>query len=79
MSGTKVILGLIAGASIGAIAGILFAPEKGSDTRRRIADKTVDLGNSVKDCLTDMIKGNQNTEDAVTDNSSAGMRLNTIG
>ncbi len=36
MSTGKVVLGTLAGIAIGAIAGILLAPEKGSTTRRQI-------------------------------------------
>ena len=32
-------LGLLAGTAVGAIAGILFAPEKGSTTRKKIYQK----------------------------------------
>jgi gas vesicle protein len=39
MSTGKVVLGAVAGLAIGAIGGILFAPEKGSTTRRQIMDK----------------------------------------
>lgn len=40
MSSGKVVLGTLAGLAIGAIAGILFAPEKGSTTRKQIMDKS---------------------------------------
>jgi gas vesicle protein len=39
MSTGKVVLGLLAGVAAGAIAGLLFAPSKGSDTRKKIAKK----------------------------------------
>lgn len=39
MSTGKVILGSLAGLAIGAIAGILLAPDKGSTTRKKIMDK----------------------------------------
>jgi gas vesicle protein len=35
---TKVILGLIGAAAVGAAVGMLLAPEKGSDIRKNIAD-----------------------------------------
>src|ERR1700704_6334407 len=35
-SRTKIILGMIAAAAAGAAIGLLFAPEKGSDLRKRI-------------------------------------------
>lgn len=31
-----IVLGLLAGAAIGSLMGVLFAPEKGSDTRKRV-------------------------------------------
>jgi gas vesicle protein len=40
MSSGKVILGLLAGAAIGASLGILFAPDKGCCTRKKIAQKS---------------------------------------
>lgn len=36
MNSSKVLLGLLGGIAIGAIAGILFAPAKGAKTRKRI-------------------------------------------
>jgi len=42
-STSKVLLALLTGAVAGAIAGILFAPDKGSETRRKISDSTNDL------------------------------------
>lgn len=39
----KVLLGILAGATAGAILGVLFAPAKGSDTRKKISKKAKTL------------------------------------
>jgi gas vesicle protein len=57
----KAVLGFLAGAAIGAIAGILFAPDKGSETRRKISKKTGDVTDSVKNAFSDFIDGMKNT------------------
>ena len=36
---TKVILGLVGAAAVGAAVGLLMAPEKGSDLRKNIKDQ----------------------------------------
>ena len=37
MKSGKLLIGLISGAAAGAVAGLLFAPKKGADTRKKIA------------------------------------------
>ena len=39
MKSGKILLGLLAGVAIGATLGIIFAPDKGSATRKKISKK----------------------------------------
>ena len=57
MANTKTLLGFLAGAAVGALAGILLAPDKGSETRRKITKKTGDLGDSLKGSFNDFVDG----------------------
>jgi gas vesicle protein len=45
---SKVMLLIAAGFSAGAIAGILFAPDKGENTRKRIRSKAGELGEDIE-------------------------------
>ena len=48
MGSGKVLASVLAGAAAGAILGVLFAPDKGTETRRKIAEKGSGLADSVK-------------------------------
>lgn len=48
-------LGLLAGVAAGALAGILLAPEKGSDTRSKIMKKGENYADTLKDKLNDLL------------------------
>jgi gas vesicle protein len=54
-STTKTMLGFIAGVSIGAFIGVLYAPQKGATTRRRIARKGTDIVDDFKDILNESV------------------------
>ena len=54
-SGSKVLLGVMAGAAAGAILGILFAPERGPETRRRISTKSSEAAESLKSKFNDLV------------------------
>ena len=56
MSSGKVVLGLLAGVAAGALAGILFAPAKGSRTRRRIMKKGEDYTEVLKEKFNDLLE-----------------------
>lgn len=55
MSAQKVVIGLFAGLAAGAIMGILFAPAKGSDTRKKIAKKSSEAVSDVKSRISDLM------------------------
>jgi gas vesicle protein len=57
MSTTKALLGFIAGAAVGAALGILFAPDKGTETRRKISEQSNDLADNLKGKFTDLVDG----------------------
>lgn len=76
MSSGKLLLGVLAGAAAGALFGILFAPDKGTETRRKIVEKGEDYLDEVKGKFNDLIddlgkkmdgvqaKANKMTDDA---------------
>lgn len=60
MSSTKVLLGFVAGAAVGALAGVLFAPDSGTNTRKKISAKTGDWSDSAKETFNGIIDGVKN-------------------
>jgi gas vesicle protein len=63
MNSGKVILGALAGLAAGALIGVLFAPDKGSESRHKIVKKGEDYLDSVKNkfnSLLDTISGKYN-------------------
>ncbi len=55
MNTEKVVIGILAGFAIGAIAGILFAPDKGSITRKQILAKSGDYSDDLKAMVDDFV------------------------
>jgi len=55
MKSGKVILGAVAGLAAGAALGILFAPEKGSETRKKISKKREACMDDIKEKFNDVV------------------------
>jgi len=49
MKADKIALGILGGIAAGAVLGILFAPDKGEETRKKIAKKGSDYAGDLKD------------------------------
>ncbi|WP_395043987.1 YtxH domain-containing protein [Flavobacterium sp.] len=49
METSKVVLGVLAGVAVGALFGVLFAPDKGFQTRKKIVDTGKDYANGLKE------------------------------
>ena len=57
MNKKQIVGGLLAGALVGASAALLLAPDKGSATRKKIADQVKRYGSLKAEEIRDTIKG----------------------
>lgn len=53
---SKVLLALLGGVALGALVGVLLAPDKGSETRKKIKEKAKDLSDKAKDKFRERMK-----------------------
>lgn len=71
---SKVLIGLLAGLAAGVALGLLFAPEKGSETRDKLSQSLKDFGDSIKDKAADEINNLTNLKDKVVDSIKSKLR-----
>jgi gas vesicle protein len=55
MSTGKIVLGVLAGIAAGAALGVLIAPDKGTNTRRKIKQSGADLADDLKENVTSVV------------------------
>ncbi|HTR29107.1 MAG TPA: YtxH domain-containing protein [Puia sp.] len=71
MSNSRIIISFLVGAAVGGALGILLAPDKGTETRRKIVEKGSEIGDSIsefggtiKDKFNQMVNGAKGGVDA---------------
>jgi len=62
-------MGFLAGAAVGSILGILFAPDKGTETRKKITETGNDVTESLKSKFNDFIDGVKDAYQGVRDDA----------
>jgi gas vesicle protein len=56
MNKTNVAIGVLTGVAVGALLGVLFAPDKGSETRKKLSRRVTDKADDVKDKFDELLQ-----------------------
>lgn len=73
MTRGSIILGAIAGLTVGAIVGILFAPDKGSATRKKLVHKGETYVDNLKEKINGLLVNGKRRFEKVRESSSQAM------
>lgn len=71
---SKVVVALLAGLAAGAALGILFAPEKGSETRDKLSQSLKDFGDTIKEKAAEEINNLSGLKDKVVNSIKGKIR-----
>jgi len=78
MKAGKLITGLVSGAAIGAAIGLLFAPKKGTDTRKKITETGDSYLKGAKGRMNEMADSLNQKVEAIKERSKAGLSNNKV-
>lgn len=70
----KILAALLAGLAAGAAIGILFAPEKGTDTRDKLSESLKDLGDAIKERSSEQVEQIKDLSDKISANLKAKLK-----
>ena len=70
MSQGKFILGALAGLATGALLGIIFAPDKGSTTRKKMAHRGGEYVDNLKGKLGSVLRNGRHHEKTVSESAA---------
>jgi gas vesicle protein len=73
---SKVFVALLVGLAAGAALGVLFAPDKGNETRDKLSESLKNLGDSIKETASAEIDNLLNLKDRVVDNIKS--KINSV-
>jgi gas vesicle protein len=66
----KIVVGALAGAAAGALLAVLFAPDKGEETRKKVVQKGTDFNDELNDVIDDFLCSITEKFDAVKENAA---------
>jgi gas vesicle protein len=69
----KLFLGVLTGLAVGAALGILFAPDKGSETRRKLIETGEDYAETVREKFNEMVDSMNEKFEKVKSDVEKGM------
>ena len=73
--GSNALMAFLAGAAVGAVLGILYAPDKGSNTREKMSYKLDKYKKLLEDYLADLVSGKETP--LTTEAKSQGQKVVT--